>query len=211
MAGGRCPDLQRHTDSIAGIVAQRGSDERQIAGARAQILREHLLVALESSTGDHHSSGRQSPGEAVAAADDEPAHAAIVSHRKTHGFRLVENLGSRRPLDDRRQAVHDAYATARGHSQATARVAVRERLLEVDELDRVALEEQQRLRDFALQRAAVVEIRHAAGHLVHSPYESRVEPAVLGDAKPGARPARRTAAPLAGRPLDHRDACPPPL
>ncbi len=206
LPGGVGADLHGHADAVAAVVPHRGRDQRQVAGALAQVLGQHLLAALEAPAGDHHRRGGELAQEAVAATGHDPVDASLRREAEAHRLGLIEDLRARSAVHHLGQAVDDPHPAPRRHAEASAGVAVRKRLLEEHQLHAIGFEEAQGGADLALQGAAVVEVGHAARDGLHLGNERRVQAPVLGDTEPGAGPAGRAAPAFARGPFEHGDA-----
>ena len=93
-------DVQRHANALAAVVGGPGSDHGEVAAAVAEMLRKHLLAALETAARDHDRPGAERALSPVVAANDHTVDASLVGDAQGDSLGLVEQLDAGRPLQN---------------------------------------------------------------------------------------------------------------
>lgn len=86
LAGGVGAELLRHPDAVAAVVRDSGGDQRQVAGAAAEVAGEHLRVAFEPAAGEHHRLGAEVALQPIGPADHDAVDRAVVGDGQPDGL-----------------------------------------------------------------------------------------------------------------------------
>ena len=160
-----------------------------------EILRQHLPAALEAAARDHDRPGAERALSPVATSDDDAVDAPIIRHGEPYGLRLVEQLHPVRALEVPCETLDDRRTPAEGLPPPPA-WPVRKGGSSPTSPPRRARPGSRASREPPAPGLAESR-RQPTRQRLHQADEARIEPPILGDAKPRARvpPSPRRAPP----------------
>jgi hypothetical protein len=160
LSGRAGPDIHRHTDASAAVVLNAGNDDRKVISILAGILREHLRVPLEATTGQDDRTGRDDAPLTVGLTHDDAVDPPLVVEGQLGRLVIVENVGGL-VLRDEDQVLIDVLlaTTYRVGEVLLLKVQGSVLLVLMDQLDAVVLHRLDRVRHLVRELAPVVEVR----------------------------------------------------
>ncbi len=151
----------RQAHAVAAVVGEGGRDQRQLYASRPEMISQQVGRAFETTACDHHRV-RLEVSLSRRIAYVHAGHPAVAAGAQRHRFGLIVDPRIGKCVEAVRQLVYERHAAAGRHAQAPSRVAVGERLLEVNPGHRVSIQEVERRGDLAREHMAILEIRLAS-------------------------------------------------